>query len=398
MKLFVFMALFCFAASSFSSISPRIYNALNEIQEALSQEPNSEDLKELESELLDLSEGLKGNSTGLALTFQILAQVKDAQGDERAALKFIKSAYALPKLESTTKSQLAMSLGYLYYAQEQYQETIDLLESHIKSFDQELSGTHFALLAGAYFALEKYKEGLPHIEKACELSKSPKEQWLSNAFSANYRLGKYQKATKFINQLVYFFPEKEQYWQQKAALHQQLEQFDAAALVTELSHKQGYIKKETQFLNLGILLATYGAPFEVAVSIEDALENNKVESSERLLRLLSMAWIQAKEIERAKYVLKKLYKNYQQEKDGLQLLSYLIDDQNWDDAISVIQRLQAQDLSKKQKGRVWLMKGIAQYRLGDSRAAKVSLGKASAIKEVASQAKSWISYINQMQS
>jgi lipopolysaccharide biosynthesis regulator YciM len=398
MKFIVFSYLVLLLASQTNAtISPRTYNALNEIQESLAEQPTTEELKELEEELLTLSEGLTGNSTGLALTFQILAQVKDSQGLEKEALKYIKSAYYLPDLNDDTKSQLAVSLGYLYYAQEQYQDTVELFNTYIKNSKKDVSATVYALLAGAYFAQEKFSEGLPHIEKACELADTPKEQWLNNAFSANYRQKNYRRALKYANDLVFHFPHKKQYWTQKASIHQFFEEYSKAASITELSNKQGYLEKESQYFNLGVLLASEGAPFEVATSIENAINSGTIKSTEKIERLLSMAWVLAKEYEKAKLVLTKLFNSYQDKKDGLQLLSYEIDDESWERSIELSNQLMELELSSKEKGNVLLMKGISLYRSGNPKQALINLGKASAIDSISSQAKSWMNYIKQME-
>jgi hypothetical protein len=54
-------------------------------------------------------------------------------------------------------------------------------------------------------------------------------------------------------------------------------------------------------------------------------------------------------------------------------------------------------LTDKQLGSVLLMRGVSLYRQGETQEAMISLGKASGLKESASQAKSWMNYIKQMQ-
>lgn len=380
-----------------AGISPRTYNALNAIQGSLGEEPNPEKLLELEQELTEIQNGLEGNSTGLALAFQIMAQIKDAQGDEEYALKYIKLAYGLEGLNEDAKSQLAISLGYLYYAQEQYDEVIKLFNDRLKEARKELSATGYAILASAHFAKEQFAEGLPSIEKACELTDKPKEQWLSNAFSASYRLKHFRKALKYVNELVLHFPHKKQYWEQKTAIHQQFEEYDQAAVLTELSRKQGYLDKETHYFNLGILLASVGAPYEVAVAIDRAIKDKIIEPTEKIQRLLSMAWVQAREYGQAKVVLNVLFEQFGDKKDGLQLLAFEIDDEEWKESIGLAEALLKLELRSKEKGRVLLMKGIAEYRDGNTQTALVSLGKASSIESIATQAKSWMNYIKQME-
>lgn len=378
-----------------ASISPRTYNALNEIQEQISAQPDSETVKELDKSLQELLEDLSGNSLGLALTYQTYAQLKTYEEKEEQAQALLKKAIALPDLNQDTLNQLRSVLAFSYFNQGNYQGAIEHLKLILKESDKP-SANIYALLAASYYSLEQISKGLPFIEKACELAEKPKEGWLQMAFAGSYQTKQYKKAVTYINELVFNFPEKKDYWQQKAGIHQILEDYQKAAATKELSYKNGFIEKESDFVNLGQLLASQGEAYKVALILEQAIKDKVIEPSEKVLNLQFQAWLQAKELDKARNALSTLYTSYKDPDDGYQLLQYYIDAEIWDKSDALAKQLLTQELSEKQKGKVLLYQGMAKYRLGDDRAALKLLGKSSAFDSTSSQAKSWMSYIKQM--
>ena len=394
-----FLLFFIFTVSAEASISPRTYNALNDIQAAISSAKTPEEYKEAEEDINELLSSLSGNDLGLALGLQILAQLKDTTNKPEAALTALKKAYALKALDAATKGQIGTSLAYMYFSQGQFNNAIVILDGHIKQLKKEPSPTIYALLAISYFSLEKYAEGLPYIEKACENASKPNESWLANAFAANYKLNNIKRAIHYTDQLIVNFPHKADYWNQKTGLHQSLEEFEKAALVSNLSSKQGYLTKEAQLFNLGILMASSGAPYEVAVTLTDAIEAGLLKKTERIERLLMQAWVQSKEMKRARSTLQNIFQSYNENKDGILLANYLMDAELWLDAVNVSNKIieNKNALSDKQLGSLYLMNGVSLYRLGKEEQALIMIGKASGLKDSSSQAKSWMNYIKQMQ-
>lgn len=398
---FLFVCLLVFSVTSFSSISPRTYNALNDLQASLAEAATPKEFQEIKNDLLELKQSLSGNALGLALTLQILAQLQDVQGDAEAAINSLKTAFAIKGLDSNTKGQLGISLAYMYFSQGQYNNSILVLNDHLNSSKKDVSANVLALLAMSYFSIEDFQQGLPLIEKACKIAKTPNESWLANAFAASYKLGDLEKAMLYTDQLVYNFPDKADYWNQKVGLHQSAEQYKQAAIIGNLSYRQGYLTKEAQLYNLGILMASSGAPYEVAVTLDQALSEKVLNRSEKVARLLMQAWLQAKEIDKAIIELKLLYSEYNKPKDGVLLVNYLMEAERWTEALDISASLAvlptSEEYTVKQKGAALLMMGVSYYRNGQVDKALIALGKASGIKDSSSQAKSWMSYIKQME-
>jgi len=378
-------------------LSPRTYNKLNDIQQSINEQPNLEARLEIAANLLELAEDLEGNSLGLALTWQTHAQLHLLDERYREANEYLARAIKLKGLDSATLFQLKSFYAQTLFIEEKYAQVINVLEGVVAADDFKESAAVYSLLAAAYYSIDNFNDGLPHIVKACELASKPKEAWLQMAFSGYYQQKNYSQALVYTNQLVLNFPDKKDYWQQKAGMHQLVEDYASAASSKELSYKKGFIVKASDYLNLGQLLASQGNPYKVAAALEKALAQGKLESTEKTLRLMQQAWMQAKEMDKARAALHRLFIAFKQQKDGIRLMHFLVDAQYWQQAIAIGKELYPLKLTQKQKGSVLLLDGICQYRLGNTRFALNALSKAMAIKTSSSQAKGWMSYIKQLQ-
>jgi len=396
-RLFILLILIlpqvCFSAS----ISPRTYNVLTEIQEQISQQPDSETVIELNEELNELASDLKGNSLAMALIYQTHAQLKSYENNESESQAYLLKALKLENLKSDTAIQIRSMLAYSYFNMGNYKDSIKQLNIVIENAEKP-SANIYALLAASFYSTEDYESGLPHIEKAIELSDNPKEGWLQMAFSGNYQAKEFTKAVYYVNQLVFNYPDKKDYWQQKAGIHQIQEQYQQASATKELFYKKGFIDKESDYINLGQLLASQGNAYKVGLALEKALDTKVLEPSEKILNLLYQSWLQAKENSKARIALVALFNQYKKVDDGYQLLQYLIDAELWGDADRLANELIDLELTSKQRGKVYLYHGMVKYRLGDARAAIKLLGKSTAFENSSSQAKGWMNYIKQMSS
>lgn len=394
-SVFVFLAALVFQASASASISPRIYNALNELQQKISDQPDQEIINEIQADLDDLKESLKGNSLGMALTLQTLSQLSDYQSDYKQSQAYLLQATKLEGLKLDTRQQLRASLGFSYFREEEYKKAIKLMHAYVDASEKEASAGIYALLAASYYGLEEFQLGLPFIEKACSLSKKPKEHWLQMAFSGHYQNKAYVKALSYVNQLVFYFPNKKDYWNQKAGLHQLLEDYSKAALTRALTHTQQLLNKESEFINFGQLMASQGNPFSVGIALQNAVEQKVIEPSEKVLRLEYQAWLQAKEMESALITLQKIYLKFEKAKDGITLLQFYLDKENWKGVSALAESLLKLEIKESERGRVLLMSGISLHRLNKDRKALLQLSQAISIEETSSQAKGWMNYIKQ---
>lgn len=391
--------LFGYSQTMAALLSPRTYNKLNDIQESINEIADLNDketINEINETLIELVEDLNGNALGMALTYQTHAQLKIKQEQYDEASKLLESAISQPDLDNATQLQLRLFLAQVYLSLEEYQKISELLEAAVNNKEYKISAPVYALLAASYYYLNDFNSGLPHIVKAIELSDKAKEPWLQMAFSGYYHQRSYARALTYSNLLVLNFPDKKDYWRQKAGMHQLIEDYQKAATTTDLTFKKGFIEKEGEFVNLAQLLATQGNPYKVAGLLESALKEGLIEENEKILNLLQQAWMQSKEVSKGRAVLAKLFEQFPTTQRGIRLLQLLADSEKWKEAILVSNTLYTLELTDKQRGKVLVLNGISQFNLGKSRQSMVTLSKAAAIASSSSQAKGWMSFIKQM--
>ena len=388
-------------AVSAPSLSPRTYNKLTEIQESIDEVDDAAEgaqaaLDEIDAELSEMVEELAGSPLGLALSLQTQAQLKVRMEKNLEAISILKRAVAIKDIEDNTRNQLKMFLGQMLFTTEQYRDVITVLLPWLKDMSKEKPAGAYAMLAATYYTLSDLKSGLPFIELAVELSNSPKEPWIQMAFSGNYQVKKYKRSLQYLDQLVFNFPDKKDYWHQKAGVLQMLERFDEAAAVKELAYKRGFVKTEAEFMNLGQLLAAQGAAYKVAGILENALTEKEIEPSKKLLSLNYQAWLQAKEIDRATVALFRLFEFTRDPEDGIRLMQFHVDAENWQKTIDVANAVSKLEMPRKNLANMNLYKGIALYRQGKVETAIESFKLSMSEKKTAQQAKAWITYIQTM--
>lgn len=389
-----------FSCLSFSAgLSPKAYRQLNDLQQAVLQAETSEQQQSVKQQLLSLKTDLAFNSTGLALTLQTLAQLEFLQGNQSNAISYLNEALLIENLDKPIYLQVITYLAQVLFNAGDYLKTIELIYEIEKIKPKEDLAFDYALLAASFYSLDQVPKGLPYIEKAISLKQSPKEAWLQMAFSGCVMLKRYDSAISYINKLVYEYPNKKEYWLQKSSVHQLAGDFQRASNVKELAYLQGYIDTDSDFINLAQLLASQGDPFKVAMLLQREIAQDRIQRSEKIQRLIYSALLEAKEIDRAIDAMKVGYEKYGSVQDGLLLSQYLVEKERWQEARdSLMQLIADKSLAEEQNGEVLFLLGISQFRLDDSKAALISLGKASALPKTSSKAKSWMNYIKQFDS
>lgn len=379
-----------------AGLSPRAYRQLNDLQLAVTEAKTDEQRIELKGKLLELKSDLAYNATGLALTLQTLAQLSYIDNDSVAAITYLNEALLITNLDKVIYLQIASYLSQILFNTGKYEETIAVLESVISKRAPEDLAFDYALLAASFYSLNKIEDGLPYIEKAITLKESPKEAWLQMAFSGNVQIKNYNSAISAVNRLIYNYPQKKEYWLQKSSVHQLRGEFDVASYTKELAYTQGHVTSDSDFINLGQLLASQGDPYKVAKLLEHEIERGQLERSEKIQRLIYSAFLEAKEIPLAIRAMMIAYESYKNKSDGLLLSQYLVENELWSEGLDVLMGLLAMRNSlQEQLGEVYFLLGVCQFRLGESKNALISFGKSTEFPRSSSKAKSWMSYVKQ---
>jgi len=396
------------------SLSPKTYQALNDIQALLTDSK----FAEAEEGLKDLEENLSPGF-GLALTYQIHAQLFLAQENSKQALSYFNKALALDAMKAGQAVSLATNVAQLYLADSQVDEAITVLQGRIEAAEKEkVNSTNsmaFITLGSAFQLKQDFKNAIIWLRQGIERSKQPRENWLQMLMAAHYQIKQYPEAITVLDQLIAMNETKEEYWLQQASLHQMLNKPKDALKVLQLANVRNILIKEDGLIILVQLLITEGVPERAGRILQDLIEKKKIEITEDNWKLLASAWLQSRErkqaidafIDAAEFSLQTA-NNSLKESDqitGKQEAAKLyyrsaqlqFDESEFDAAASSFAKARELGLTGKKVGLSLLMQGNAYFELEEYQNAKVYFSKALEEPSSTNSAKAWLDYMQQLE-
>jgi tetratricopeptide (TPR) repeat protein len=413
------LGLISFNATANQSLSPKTYQALNDIQALLTENKFSE----VEEGLKDLEENLTPGF-GLALTYQIHAQLFLAQENSTQALNYFNKALALEALKATQAVSLATNVAQLYLADSQIGEAISVLQIRIEAAENEKLGSAnsmaFITLGSAFQLKQDFKNAIVWLKQGIERSKRPRENWLQMLMAAYYQLKQYPEAISVLDQLIVINETKEEYWLQQASLQQMLNKPKEALKILQLANVRNILVKEDGLIILVQLLITEGVPERAGRILQVLLEQEKITLNDENWKLLASAWLQSRErkqaitafINAAEYSLQLVEKSLKEQEDvnvnqleARQEAAKLyyrsaqlqFDESDFKGAVSSFAKARALGLTGKKRGLSFLMQGNAYFELEDYQNAKVYFSKALAEPNSTNSAKAWLDYMQQLE-
>lgn len=396
------------------SLSPKTYQVLNDIQTLLSEGK----YVEVEEGLLDLEENLTPGF-GLALTYQIHAQLFLSKEDSPQALNYFNKALDLEAMKAVQAVSLATNVAQLYLADGQVGEAIGVLKTRIEAAEVEkaesTNAMAFITLGSAYQLKQDYKNAIIWLKQGIARTKEPRENWLQMLMAAHYQLKNYASAIAVLDQLIVINESKEEYWLQQASLNQMLNKPKEALKVLQLANVRGVLVKEDGLIILVQLLITQGVPERAGRILLELLEQERIELNEDNWKLLASAWLQGRERKQAiQAFLKAADYSLQQsklaetkdEKNNAKLAAAKLfyrsaqlqfDESDFKGAVSSFAKAREYGINGKKMGISLLMQGNAYFELKDYVSARVYFSKA--LKEASSNsgARSWLDYMEQLE-
>ena len=409
------LVFFSFNASAANqSLSPKTYQALNDIQALLSENKFSE----VEEGLKDLEENLSPGF-GLALTYQIHAQLFLAQENSSQALIYFNKALDLEAMKAVQAVSLATNVAQLYLADSQIKEAITVLQARIEAAEKESMGSTnsmaYITLGSSFQLKQDFKNAIIWLKQGIARSKQPRENWLQMLMAAHYQLKQYTDAIEVLDQLIVINETKEEYWLQQASLHQLLNKPKDALKVLQLANVRNILVKEDGLIILVQLLITEGVPERAGRILQQLIEQEKIELTEDNWKLLASAWLQSRERKQAVEAFINAAEFALQTADNLSSESDLIkakqeaaklyyrsaqlqfDESDYKGAITSFTQARELGLVGKKVGLSLLMQGNAYFELEDYQNAKVYFSKALEEPSSTNSAKAWLDYMQQLE-
>ena len=156
---------------------------------------------------------------------------------------------------------------------------------------------------------------------------------------------------------------------------------------------KGLLEKPEEFTNLASFYLYKQNPAMSAKVLETALSNNNIEFDKANAKLLSDAWLFAKERLRSLEVIgKSLDNDPKDEKLIKQYINIAFSAFNWDEVINGINKANINGI--EDDGKHALMIGIAFFEKKNLKKAEASFIDASKSKKYADQGKAWLEYLN----
>lgn len=387
-------------ANNADTISPRTYEKLNDIQEYIAANRLSKAKKELNELKEDLNKGL-----GLALTYQLLAQVALTESNNKKAIEYFQAALKQKAFNEQQSLTLTSTVAQLYLSEEQPAQTIRVLKPALENAAKNkelyagIKAETFILLGAAYQLKEDFRNSIEWLKEGIKRKKPPKENWLQMLMSAYYQLKDYKNSAKVVEQLIRLKPEKETYWQQLTSLYQLQNQYKKALTTLELAHASGVLKKQESYLLLVQLLIRFDVPERGGRILQEAIKKGVVEASEKQWKLLATAFQQGKQRDRAIKALKQASANSQKSNGELLFragqLAY--EQADYPQLIELLEMAIKRGLKNKQKGQAYLLMGMANVELDAFNAARASFLQAEKIASSSVNAKGWLNYIESIE-
>ena len=412
-----------FSVSANQTLSPKTYQALTDIQTLLTEGQYAD----VEEELAELESNLSAGF-GLALSYQIHAQLYLAQENTPQAIVYFNKALELEAMKAVQAVSLATNVAQLYLSEGDAQAAIIVLLSRIESSELEKSGSVMAMayitLGSAYQVDGDFSSSISWLEEGVKRARKPRENWLQMLMAAHYQLKQYPQAIDLLSQLIVINEAKEEYWLQKASLYQMQQKPKKSLEVLELAYVRGVLKKEDGLILLVQLLVTQGIPERGGRLLNDMLKNNAVTLNESNWALLASAWIQGRErlsaimaLESAALLSKKEANEKQSITEAPENLAnkkaisskaraaklyyraaqLQFDEDQFSASIVNYKNALSLGLSGKKVGVALLMQGNSYFELADYNNAKLYFSKALAEPSSSNSARAWLDYMQQLE-
>jgi tetratricopeptide (TPR) repeat protein len=378
------------------NISPFVLQQLNAAQQAMAQEQFAK-----ATEVLDKLAQQDLSPPGKAYMHQFRGNLALQQKREAEALKQFKAAWELKALTEQDQRRLLHTVAQLQLTLDQWKKGTASLEHWMQLVraagmaDSEIRADDYLLLAQGYSQQEQWQKVVDPIKTAIRIKGRAPEDWYRLQLAAHFQLKQWQGATAVLELLTERYPQKSQYWEQLASVYQIRERHADALATLRAAWIGGHLQKERQYIWLVQLMMQQGVPQRAAEVLQQSLRAGTVRDTLKHQRLLAQAQLDAKLYEQGRKTLQRIAER-KPDYDTWRQLAYLeLQLKRWNDMKRSIDKAVA---LKPDAAELLLLRGIADINRAEYELARSSFERASAYNGTRDQAKSWLNYLEQVQS
>jgi tetratricopeptide (TPR) repeat protein len=373
------------------AMSQQVYEKLTEIQELV----EAKDYATAQRLIDEVRQGKRLSPYELAQIWNLSGYSYYLQERFADAIRAYDEVLRQPELPEALMMSTLKTKAQLQFTQEDYEGALKTIRQLMTSVT-EPSADIFMLEGQALFQMARYEEALQPIKTAVamyrEQGRTPKENWLLLLRVIYFEMTDYDNMIDVVRELIVHYP-KDTYVLTLAGIYSELGDTKKQLALTEVLYEKGFLFSSSHATNLANLYLMHGLPYKAATTLAGAIDSNIVEANERNLRLLSQAWYQAREDQKA---IPPLRAAAQMSNDGelyVRLAQSHINLEQWKSAATAVQKaLELGGLKRNDQANIMLgMALFNQKRLEQARRAFERARRDNRSKRTATQ---WIAYVD----
>jgi tetratricopeptide (TPR) repeat protein len=369
------------------------YKQLNEVYELVGQEKYNEAYNQLRK-MLDRA----GKDEYLqAILYQALAQVEWSRNNFDPALQYFEKAVQLNALPNQAHFALMYQIAQLYYMKERYDDALNRLDLWFCTAPKEkITASAYVLQASIFTNKKDYANALKAIETAISMDKEPKEQWYQLKLAAHYELEQFPQAAETLETIISRWPDKKTYWIQLAQTYYKLKQDTKALSVLALAYRKNLLDTQSDILFLSSLYSNANVPFKAAQVLQKGIEGGAVQATDRHWALVADTWYAAEELDKALAAYEKAGTAASTGEIDLRRGYILVDMERWEPAREALSAaITKGGLDDRKTGEAYLLRGMAEFNLGNFDSASSDWGRASRYDKARDAAQQWMNHLEE---
>ena len=311
------------------------------------------------------------------------------------AVKSYENVIAQGDLPEAMIQSTLKTLSQLYFTIENYAKalaTVDRLIAAVSAPSPDV----YMLKGQAHFQLQQYRRALQPIKTAIDKyhdqGRKPRENWLLLLRVCYYELSDFKNMIAILKQVITSYP-KRTYVLTLAGVYSELGDTKKQLALSEALYDFGMMKGTHQLVNLANLYLLHNVPYKAAKILQREVDGGRVESTERNLRLLSHAWYQAREDEKAVPPLARAAGMSDTGELFVRLAQSYINLDRWAEAVDAVRKGLTKG-SVKRSDTANIMLGMALFNQRRLALARDAFKLASTDKRSAKAARQWIAYVD----
>ena len=373
------------------AMSQQVYEKLAEVQELIENKDYATALRGIEE-----LKGRKGLSDyERAQLWNITGYSYYLQENYAEAIRAYDQVLAQPGLPEALLLSTLKTKAQLHFTEEDYESALRVVRQLMAAIP-EPSADVMMIEGQALFQLGRYDEALVPIKTAIEMyreqGQKPRENWLLLLRVIYFEQKEYELMIDVVKELIAYYP-KDTYVLTLAGIYSELGDTKKQLALTEVLYDQGMLNTSSHITNLANLYLLHGLPYKAGVLLEKEMGESIVDANERNLRLLSQAWYQAREDEKA---IPPLERAAGMSEDGelyVRLAQAHLNLENWAEAADAVQKgIQMGGLKRNDTANIML--GMALFNQKRLEQARRAFQRAAGDNRSQRAAQQWIAYVD----